>query len=121
MELPQEIEIWYVVPVLRKLLVAELKKKDLKQKEIAKILGLTEATLSHYAKDKRAACCDDAFKTPVFRSEIERSAELILSDRSPAVAMKEINRLCRFMREKKMLCDIHRKQNPDIKSCDICY
>ncbi len=123
MELPQEIELWYVVPSIRKALVTELKKHDLKQKDIAPLLGITESAVSQYMRDKRASCCYEAFQKDPLKSEIERSARIILEQDAPvpAVAMKEIARLCKIIKESKVICDIHRKQNPDLGGCDICF
>ncbi|MFC1741265.1 transcriptional regulator [Nanoarchaeota archaeon] len=123
MELPQEVELWYVIPTIRKALVTELKKQDLKQKDIAPLLGITESAISQYMKDKRASYCYKAFEQDPLKSEIERSAKTISSQSrpDPAVAMKEITRLCKIIKEKKIICDIHRKQNPKLSKCDICY
>jgi len=122
MELPQEIEIWYVIPAIRKALVAELKKHSLKQNEIAKLLCITESAVSQYGKDKRAAQCYAAFTVSPMKEELVASAESILADpKDQSIAVKEINRLCRIIREKKIICDIHRKQNPDMASCGVCY
>jgi predicted transcriptional regulator len=123
MELPQEVELWYVVPSIRKALVTELKKHDLKQKDIAKLLGITESAISQYIKDKRASYCYDAFQRPPLKPEIEKAAKTILDqkDPDPAVAMREITRLCKLIKDSKIICDIHRKQNPNLKACDICY
>ena len=123
MELPQEIELWYVIPSIRKALVTELKKQGLKQKEIAPLLGITESAISQYMKDKRAAPCYDAFKKDPLESEIKKSARNIMNQESsdPSVAIREINRLCNFIKEKKIICDIHRKQNKTLKSCNICF
>ena len=70
MELPQEIELWYVIPSLRKALVTVLKKKGMKQKDIAPLLGISEPAVSQYMKDKRASCCYDAFQKDPLRSEV---------------------------------------------------
>lgn len=123
MELPQEIELWYVVPSIRKALVTELKKHNIKQKDIAPLLGITESAVSQYMKDKRASCCYESFQQEPLKGEIESSARTILDqeDPDPAVAMREIARLCRIIKEKKIICDIHRKQNPNLGKCDICY
>lgn len=123
MELPQEVELWYVIPAIRKALVSELKKHKLKQKEIAPLLGLTEAAVSQYMRDKRASCCYDAFQKDPLRKEIERSADIILKQKSPdaAVAMRELNRLCKIIRDSKVICDIHRKQKAGLDACDICH
>lgn len=122
MELPQEIEIWYVIPAIRKALVAELKKHSLKQNEIAKLLGITESAVSQYGKDKRAAQCYTAFTISPMKEELAASANHILADPdNRSAAVKEINRLCKIIREKKIICDIHRKQNPKMDSCGVCY
>ena len=123
MELPQEIELWYVIPAIRKALVTELKKHGLKQKDIAPLLGITDAAVSQYMHDKRASCCYEAFKKNPLKSEIQKSARYLLDQKhpNPAVVMREINRLCHIIKESKIICDIHRKQNPDLKSCDICF
>jgi predicted transcriptional regulator len=121
MDFPQEIELWYVIPAIRKALVVELKKHGMKQKDIAPALGVTPSAVSQYQKDKRASTCMEAFTTEPLKSEIEHSAAAILKDRSNGTAMREINRICAFMREKKLLCEIHRKKDPSLSKCDICY
>ena len=123
MELPQEIELWYVIPAIRKALVTELKKHNMKQKDIAPLLGITEAAVSQYMRDKRASCCYEAFQKQPLKQEIEKSAEIILKQESPdpAVAIREITRLCNIIKESKVICDIHRKQNPNLKTCDVCF
>jgi len=121
MELPQEIELWYVIPAIRKALVFELKRQGLKQKEIASLLGLTASAISQYVKDKRASFCCDAFKAPVVASEVHASAAKIINTKDPDTATKEVNRICRFIRDNKIICDIHRKHNPKAETCKVCY
>ena len=105
MILPQEIELWYVIPSIRKALVTELKKYNLKQKDIAPLLGITESAVSQYVRDKRASCCYDAFHQQPLKGEIERSAKTISAQKSPdrAVVMREITRLFSILKEKKIL------------------
>ena len=123
MELPQEVELWYVIPSIRKALVIELKKHDLKQKDIARLLGITESAVSQYMKDKRASCCYEAFQKSPLKPEIKKAAKAILEqgNSDPAVAMREITRLCSLIKEHKIICDIHRQKNPALKKCDICF
>jgi predicted transcriptional regulator len=123
MELPQEVELWYVVPSIRKALVTELKKHDLKQKDIAPLLGITEAAVSQYMRDKRASACYDAFQQEPLSSEIKKAADNILKNGADdsSIAMKEITRLCKLIKDNKIICDIHRKQNPGVGKCDICF
>ncbi|MFH1405899.1 MAG: hypothetical protein ABIG52_01635 [Nanoarchaeota archaeon] len=51
---PQEIEVWYILPAIRKELVLALKEKGHTQKEIASFLNVTEPAISQYTKEKRA-------------------------------------------------------------------
>jgi predicted transcriptional regulator len=121
MELPQEIELWYVIPAIRKALVLELKRHSIRQKDIAAMLGLTGSAVSQYIKAKRASFCCEAFEHPPLDSEIKASVKRLLADRDSATASKEINRICKIIREKKIICDIHRKHNPKACDCKTCY
>jgi predicted transcriptional regulator len=123
MELQQEIELWYVIPALRKELVLGLKKHNVKQKDIAAMLGLTGSAVSQYMKDKRATCKFDESQAETIKPEIDIAVKNILAEKipNPNVAMKEINRICRMMREKKITCAIHRKKNQGLCDCGVCY
>ena len=55
MKLPQEIEVQYIIPALRRELVKELKALKLSQKQIADELELTEAGVSQYLSGKRGS------------------------------------------------------------------
>lgn len=48
-----EIVVWYVLPVLRCEMAKELVKQGKKQREVAMLLGVTDAAISQYLKDKR--------------------------------------------------------------------
>ena len=51
---PQELEVWYILPAIRRELTISLKEEGLKQRQVAEILGVTEAAVSQYIKSKRA-------------------------------------------------------------------
>ena len=54
-QMPQEIEVWYILPAIRRdLTKSMINDLHLTQKEIAKIMGLTEAAVSQYIHSKRA-------------------------------------------------------------------
>lgn len=99
--LPQEIEVWHVLPALRKGLVEELLKLGLRQKDAAEKLGLTAAAVSQYQHDKRG---NIRFNQKI-RNEIRISAGRI-ADGQPV--MNEMIRLCKFVRESLTLCELHK-------------
>ena len=52
--MPQELEVWYVLPALRRELAKEMLKLNLKQAEIARRLSTSRAAITQYIKFKRA-------------------------------------------------------------------
>jgi len=53
MKFPCEIIVWEVLPCIRAALAEELIKRGLSQKEISKMLGITQAAVSQYTSKKR--------------------------------------------------------------------
>ena len=51
---PQEMDVWYVLPAIRREFARALLAQGLSQKQVAPLLGVTEASVSHYKKEKRA-------------------------------------------------------------------
>ena len=53
--LPQEIEVWYIIPAIRKALAEQLvKKHKLTLEKTGNILGVSKAAVSQYLSKKRA-------------------------------------------------------------------
>lgn len=115
MDMPQELEVWYVIPALRKAFTEIMLKKGLKQKEIAKKLGLVKSAVSQYLKSRRGT--DLKFDKKMME-KIEKSVNNILKNKS--TAREELIRLCNIIRKEGMLCCFHRSINKKFKSCEIC-
>ena len=112
--LPQEIEVWYVIPAIRREFVREMKKKGLKQSEIALKLGLTRAAVSQYVSGKRGS--EVQFNSEV-KKEISKAVDALLEGREPVSA---IQRVLNFIRRKGCLCEIHRKLDKNVCKCGGC-
>ncbi len=69
---PQEIEVWYVLPLIRKRLAIELISNGLSQKEVASLMHLTEAAISQYKKEKRG---NEDFFDSNFNKELNSSVK----------------------------------------------
>ena len=119
--MPQEIEVWYILPAIKRGIAIELVSKGLKQKDIAKLLKVTEASISNYIKSKRAATIE---LNKIVDSEIKKSAEKLLSakeDNSNKILVKELQRICKIIRDEKILCKAHKQLDSSIsKTCCIC-
>ena len=101
---PQEIEVWYVLPAIRRELAKAMLEKDLKQSKIAEIMGVTAPAISQYLKSKRAK--EVRFGNNLLR-EIRKSAGRIIGNRF--LLMPEIQNICSMARKEELLCELHRK------------
>ncbi len=114
-ELPQEIEVWYVIPAIRRELAKALLRKGLAQNKIASLLGITEAAVSQYLHDKRA-------KEIVFDKALQKKTEEVALrlTKTQTTALEAVKELCDCARNKKLLCKIHRKRADVPAGCNIC-
>ena len=87
--LPQEIEVWYIIPSIRKEFSKVLvKKHKLTLEKAGNILGVSKAAVSQYLKKKRARLV----KIPSnIRKEIEISADKLVKNEDKA--LEEIENL----------------------------
>ncbi len=112
---PQEIEVWYVLPAVRKELVRALKKDGLSQKKIAELLNVTASAISQYLKDKRGKTAD----LPKDVKDFVDKAALKIKDKKTAYI--QIQEICKYIKETKALCRIHAGFEEGLDACDICY
>lgn len=117
-QMPQEIEVWYIIPALRRELAKSMI-NDLKltQKEVAAIMGLTEAAVSQYLHFKRAK---EVVFTKAVLDEVKKSAKII--EKNEKLLMQEMMRLTNLTGVKHVMCDIHKKHDAKLPSnCEICF
>ena len=127
--LPTEVEYWYVLPVIRKELAKNLKEQgNLRQKEVADILGISESAVSQYLKGTRAGLEDPENGMEIeipswLQEELKAAANRILSNRTNRmIFLKEINNLLFLIRSKPtaFLCKVHRAFGLAEEDCIIC-
>lgn len=108
--LPQEIEVWYIIPAVRKELAKLLTRQyEMSYERAGKILGISKAAISQYLSNKRA----NKVKLNVeVKKEIEKSAKLITKDQKNVLG--EIQRILRYIKIKNCLCSVCKKYNKDI-------
>jgi predicted transcriptional regulator len=143
--MPQEVEVWYVLPALRRELAKVMKTKSvprmgedgktkdhkITQKEIAKMLGVTEPAITQYLLKKkgRRSRGDQVVIPERFLPDLEQSADAMISqyekkgsdDDMFEIMTREINRLIKVIRDDGAMCDIHRKFSAHVKDkCSAC-
>jgi len=145
--MPQEVEVWYVLPAIRRELAKVMKtkviprvnedgkKEDHKvtQKEIARMLGVTEPAITQYLLKKkgRRSRGDQVVIPNSILKEIDKSADIMIQEYEKAQRnglddifepmTREINRIIRVMRDEGVMCDIHREFCAHVNDpCDAC-
>ena len=116
--MPQEIEVWYLIPALRRELAKIfISKYKLSQKKTAEILGITESAISQYLNLKRGG---EIKFSKTETKEIEKVAEEITTKKKGV--MKGIYDLCLKFRQDKVICEVHKKHDKNVaKDCNVCF
>jgi len=116
--MPQEIEVWYLIPALRREIAKILiKDYNITQKNASDILNLTEASISQYLNSKRANKMKFSKKE---NEEIKKAADKIINDKKEVI--KQIYGLCVKFRKSKAICNVHKKYSSSVpENCSVCF
>jgi len=120
---PCELVVKLVLPAFRSLVAKTLiEKYHFSQVTAAVKLGTTQAAISHYLYSKRG---DKRMKQlevmPSVQSIAEEVALGIATDRfSPFDAMLKFCGLCKILRTKDLVCDLHKDFISVPEACDLC-
>jgi predicted transcriptional regulator len=126
MLLPSEIEAKSLIPAVRAILAKKLiKEYSLKEEDVAKVLGITQAAVSNYVRRTRGDIGLISKLESV--TEIMRMVDDIARDLStnkvytPSTLAKFIG-LCNYMRYTLIICDVHHsiESNIDEQICEQC-
>jgi len=126
MLLPSEIESKLLIPAVRAILSKELViEKGLKEEEVARLLGITQAAVSNYLRGTRGD--DELIAKLLSLSEIMSMIKEIGDDLSTnraytAKTLSKFIALCNYMRFSLIICDAHHslERNIDEKVCEQC-
>ncbi|MGI0024047.1 MAG: transcriptional regulator [Nitrososphaera sp.] len=126
MLLPSEIEAKSLIPAVRAILAKKLiKEYSLKEEDVAKVLGITQAAVSNYVRGTRGDI-ELISKLESVR-EVMRMVDDITEDLStnkaytPSTLAKFVG-LCNYMRYTLIICDVHHsiESNIDEQICEQC-
>ena len=126
MLLPAEIESKTLIPALRAILAKKLAEDhNVREEEISKMLGVTQAAVSNYIRGTRG---DPALIAKLLSEQqvatlIDELTENLSSDMAytPSSLSKFIG-LCNYIKSSLLICDIHHNLESDIdeKICKEC-
>ncbi|HJT47240.1 MAG TPA: transcriptional regulator [Nitrososphaeraceae archaeon] len=126
MLLPSEIEAKSLIPAIRSILARKLIQEFyLKEEDVAKVLGVTQAAISNYVRGTRG---DRQLASKLAGvEEVRRMIEDIARDLAANKAytpstMAKFVQLCNYMRYTFIICDVHHsiESNIDSKVCEQC-
>lgn len=120
---PCELAVRVIIPSLRALVAKELiQNHSLKQQEVASVLGVTQSAISQYVRNARGKTLNLTGVVRVNRI-IKETAESISRDEASASYINTMFcRACKVIREKQLMCDLHRRFDPSFNSegCRAC-
>ena len=126
MLLPAEIESKSLIPALRAILAKDLAKNhNIREDQISKMLGVTQAAVSNYIRGIRGdpKLIEKLLEEKQVASMINEISDNLASDKAytPSSLSKFIG-LCNYIKSSLLICDIHHnlESNIDDKVCKEC-
>ena len=112
--LPQEIEVWYIIPAIRREFAKCLiKNHGVSYQKVGDLLGISKAAISQYVKGKRASKVKLPSKA---QQKVCMSCDLLAEGKSDSV--KEITNILDFIKDKNLACEVcDKKIKGDIENC----
>ncbi len=114
MDTPQEVQVWILMPAVRREFVFALKKTGKKQSEIAKLMGLTQSAVSQYIKGKRGAEHDLDDET---KSMIKTAVKTVTKQNYRKVQ----HDILKYVGSTKHMCKACHKFAGTAHDCNICF
>ncbi len=127
--MPQEVVVWYVLPAIRRELTRVMIKKKKPQKQIAKMLGVTEPAITQYKLKKSKRSRGDQVNIPnKILVDIEKAADVIIeayeqndSREIYEIMTREVNHLIEILKDAGVICDVHREHCEGVhEGCKAC-
>ena len=123
MLLPAEIESKSLIPALRAILAKDLANKyHIREDEISKMLGVTQAAISNYIRGTRGdpKLIEKLLEDKQVTEMLDDISDSLSSDKAytPSSLSKFIG-LCNYIKSSLLICDIHHNLETDIDD-EIC-
>ena len=126
MLLPAEIESKSLIPALRAILAKDLANKhNIREDEISKMLGVTQAAISNYIRGTRGdpKLIEKLQEDKQVTVMLDDISDSLSSDKAytPSTLSKFIG-LCNYIKSSLLICDIHHnlETNIDDEICKEC-
>lgn len=118
-----EIIVSDVLPGLRSILTNELSETyGMTQTQISKKLGMTQPAISQYMRKLRGRKVKIISSNKKIMAMIKELAkDISTKDVDSKHIHKKICEICKTVRKESLICKIHEKSCPSLKSCRLCF
>lgn len=119
---PYEVAVKTIIPAIRKELVRELYfNYNIKQREVAKLLDITQAAVSFYLTNSRGTIVNISKYSDVVEIIKKKAKKIYKHKPTPDVVAKYIIEISEYMIKNGYLCKYHKNMETiRLKKCDIC-
>ena len=123
MLVPCEVAVKCVLPAVRAMIAKELMAKyQLKQVEVAELLGVSQPAISLYFRKRRGKAINLANESDIVNLIENLAASLVKDKLPPRAFIPMFCEICRTIRAKGLMCELHKTFDPkiDVEKCGIC-
>ena len=120
---PCEVAVKCALPSVRAMVAQELMTKhNLKQADAAKLLGISQPAISLYQKKLRGNSISLEHDPDITSLVTQHAAWLVDGTASHKELLASFCGICKTIRFKGFLCDIHKAFDPtlEVEKCDYC-
>jgi len=124
MLLPCEVAVRSLVPALRSVIARQLTQTyELKQKDVARLLGVTQTAVSKYTRHVRGTVLRIEEVEEVQPAIKEIVASLANGGMSKYELVTKFCVACEIVRQKGMMCELCKLSDPtiDVQQCFVCH
>lgn len=120
MKTPCELVVGKILPTLRASVVRELSNRyHIKQADIAKKLGITQASVSQYLSAARGGNAKMLEEFPQISRYANEISKRIVAGETKYQWYGVLCKACKEIREDEQFCRLHRVSS-NLSGCDIC-
>ena len=120
---PYEIVSKSALPALRAMVARRLQERySLTQQQVAELLGVTQASISNYARKTRGMMVNLEDDTTVARAADEIARELSSKNPDQREALRAMTNVLDYIRFNHMMCALHTDLEPGflVEGCSAC-
>ena len=111
-----------LLPTIRSRLAKELLRPyKMKQVDVARSMGITQAAVSHYNTQSRGVDQDMVRRFPEIRAFVDGLAERIARGLAQADQISQINAFCANLMLTARFCDYHKSLGDIDPTCTACF